>query len=286
MPHAWQRMTSLAMQLVRRVAQPPAHPPSFLKPPLLVDSIRGRWPADPSWLVPVMGQQGAQPSAAAENLLLAEMEQIGPAAAARLLPALMEYALSDPGDKFRPIYFYRSRIRTRVLQNVSFADATSLLTDEQLEALWRAPHALPPHLLCGMLENADTMPSASFLVCVDAILALDGDHVDTLSSLLASESLGTTAAERLWKVAPETAERLLGEASADHAPDAVRSLILSAPVGRTGPVAHAILCGVGDLAESDRVEWAKERLCVAGAHAEALEMILGLNIDGRPRMNA
>jgi hypothetical protein len=280
--NTWQRMTALATQLARRIGRPPEYPPEFLKPMLLVEGLRGRWPVDASWLEAIMVHKDATPTKAAENLLLTEVEKIGPTAAATLLPALMEFVLSDPSDSLRSIFFYRSPIRTWVLQNISLADATSCLTDQQFEALCKAPHTLPRHLLLGMLQNPDMGSPGGLSARLDAVRVLDADHVDTLSSLLATESLGVTAAQQLWKVAPETAERLLGVTSDHHVPASLRLLILLAPVDRTGPVARAILSHVGVLSESDQIAWARQRLPAAGAHAEALGLILGPHIDNPP----
>ncbi len=225
-----------------------------------------------------MGHKDAHPIAAIESLLLGHLERIGPTAAARLLPALMSFILSVPGDSIRRVLFYRSRIRTWVLQNISLAEATSCLTEDQLEALWQAPHTLPPCLLVGMLQNPDLVAAARLHVRIEAVRVLDGDHVDTLSMLLATESLGVFAADRLWKVAPAAAERLLDAAPGDIAPASLRLLILAAPMESTGPVARAVLARVGGLSEDERIDWARQRLSAAGAQAETLGRILNLDV--------
>jgi hypothetical protein len=281
LPYKWQRMTALATQLVQRLTQPPADPPDFLKPMLLIEALRGRWPVDSTWLNTVMGHRDAQPSAAVASLILRHLEQIGPPAAAKLLPALVEFVLLEPRDGIRSVIFYRSRIRTWVLQNISLTEVTSCLTEDQLEVLWQAPHTLPPHLLVGMLQNPDELAPARLSVRMEAVRVLGADHADTLSRLLATESLGAFAADRLWKVAPAAAARLL-EASGNYAPASLRLLILSAPMERTGSVARVILSRDELLSESERIDWARQRLCAAGVHAEMLGRILDLDIDTRP----
>lgn len=283
--YRWQRMTTLATQLARTIAQPPENPPDFLKPVLVVEGLRGRWTIDSTWLESAIGHEKGQFTSAAVVLLLEQLKQIGPAAAARLLPALMEFVLRKRGDGMTGLLFHRSRIRTWVLQNISLADAKSCLTEEQLEVLWQAPHTLPPHLLIGMLQDPDKVPPARQAVRVEAVRLLGADQVDTLSSLLATESLGVFAADRLWKVAPAATERLLDAGSGYHPPASLQLLINTAPVDRTGPAARAVLAGLGNLSESDRRDWARERLPAAGAHAETLARILGMDIGTCPRSN-
>jgi len=148
--------------------------------------------------------------------------------------------------------------------------------------LWQAPHTLPPHLLVGMLQNPDEVARARLWVRKEAVCVLGADHAEPLSRLLATESLGVFAADRLWKVAPGAAARLLEAAPGDHAPASLRLLILSAPPERTGSVARAILSRDGLLSESERIDWARQRLCACGAHAEMLAQILDLDINTRP----
>lgn len=278
LPYGWQRMSTLAIQLARTIAQPPEDPPDFLKPMLVAEGLRGRWSIDSSWLESAIGHDKGQFTEAAVALLLEQLNQIGPAAAARLLPALMEFVLRKRGDGITGLLFHRSRIRTWVLQNISLAEAMSCLTEEQLEVLWQAPHTLPPHLLIGMLQDPDKVPPARQAVRIEAVRLMGAGQVDTLSTLLATESLGVVAAERLWKVAPAAAERLLDAGSGCHSSASLQLLIDTAPAERTGPVARAVLAGLGNLPECDRLGWARERLPAAGVHAETLARILGLEI--------
>jgi len=282
LPFRWQRMSTLAMQLARTMTQPPEDPPDFLKPMLVVEGLRGRWTIDPAWLESAIGHKKGQFTKAAVVLLLEQLKRIGPTAAVRLLPALMEFVLRKRGDGITGLLFHRSRIRTWVLQNISLAEAVSCLTEAQLEMLWQAPHTLPPHLLIGVLQGPDKVPPARQAVRIEAVNVLSADQVDTLSTLLATESLGVFAAERLWKVAPAAAERLLDAGPGFHSPASLQLLINTAPVERMGTAARAVLAGLGNLSRSDRLDWARERLPVAGAHAETLAGILGMDIGARP----
>jgi hypothetical protein len=63
---------------------------------------------------------------------------------------------------------------------------------------------------------------------------------------------------------------------ADHTVPSLQSLILSASVERTGPAARAILSRVDSLSESERLDWARQRLHAAGAHAETVGRFLAL----------
>jgi hypothetical protein len=278
LPHKWQRMTALATRLAQRIARPPEIPPDFFKPMLLIEALRGRWRVDCAWLGNVIGHAGAPPVAAVAGLVLVQLKEIGSTAAARLLPALMEFVVSKWSDGITVTYFYRSRIRTWVLQNISLDDATSCLTERQLEALWQGPHTLPPHLLVGMLQNPDGLTSARASVRIEAVRLLGAEHVELLSRLLATETLGSFAAERLWKVAPAAAERFLDAVSADQPLASRRLLIQTAPKDRTGAAARAVLACVDVLPEDHRMEWARLRLPAAGVHAELLGQILGLDV--------
>lgn len=282
LPHEWRRMTALATQLARKMTKPPEDPPDFLKPMLLVEALRDRWRIDAGWLGSIVGHRDAQPIEAAVILVLEQLKQTGPAAASILLPALMEFVLSKRGDGTTGIVFHRSRIRTWVLQNISLAEVTSCLTEEQLEALWQAPHTLPQHLLIGMLQDPDEVPPSRLAVRIEAVRVLAIEQVDTLLRLLPSESLGVFAAERLWKVASAAAERLLETDSKLHSPASLALLIRTAPPERTGQAARAILAGAGNLSGSGRRDWARERLHVAGAHAETLGRILDMGIGDGP----
>lgn len=279
LPYRWQRMTKLAIQLARTITHPPEDPPDILQPILVAEGLRGRWNIAPAWLETAMGHDQGQFNQAAVVLLLEQLEQIGRTAAARLLPALLEFLLRNRSGGITGALFHRSRIRTWVLRHISLDETKSCLTEEQLEVLWQFPQTLPPHLLIGVLEDPDKVPPARQAVRIDAVRVLGAGQVDTLSTLLATESLGWYAAERLWKVAPAAAERLLDTGARDHAPSSLQMLINTAPVERTGPAARAVLAGLGNLSESDRISWAKERLPAAGVHAETLGRILSMEID-------
>lgn len=272
----WQHLASLAAQLVRRLEQPPRMPPDVLMPSLLVEGLQGRWLIDPLWLPVIVGGDGVRPVALYEHLVLAELERIGSAAARRLLPLLMDYLIADPGSGIRTIHFHRSRMCIWVLAHVSLADVTLSLDARQTGVFWSFPHALPPALLQDMLEDDTAARKAGMRVCTDAVRALNAEHVDTLARLLASEALGTSAAMRLWKVAPETAERLLHATPREHDPAVQRVLIQSAPVERIGAVAQAILLHQDALTDDERREWAGQHLHAAGPSAEILGRMLGL----------
>lgn len=278
LPHKWQRMTALATRLAQRITCPPAHPPDFLKPMLLNEALRGRWRIDCRWLDAAIGNKDVQPVAAIASMVVAQLEQIGSAAATRLLPALMEFVVSNRGDGITTIFFHRSRIRTWVLQNISLDEATSCLTEEKLEVLWEVPHTLPPHLLVGMLRYPDQITSARAPGRINAVRLLGAEHVVLLSQLLTTDALGVYAAERLWKVAPAAAERLLDPVSGDQSLAALRLLILSAPLDKTGAAARAVLSRADILPESEQLEWARQRLPAAGAHAELLGQMMGLDV--------
>ncbi len=281
LPYKWQRMTAIAGKVVRKFARPPEFPPSFLAPALLAEGIRGRWPADYKWLETIMAEKETDRRNAAEELLLRELKAIGPAGAPKLLPLLIQFLFSSRTDGLRQIFYYRSRIRTWVLQHVSYEDVSADLDEAQLESLWAAPHALPPALLLGMLADSNEVEDSRLPVRMDAVRVLGAEHVDTLTQLLASDSLGMVAAERMWKVAPETAERMLAaDASSHDAAASLRMLILSAPLARTGAAAHAVLTNPVLLKAGEHAEWAKQRLPDVRAHAEALWSILGLQTEG------
>jgi hypothetical protein len=269
-------MTAVATHLAKRINCPPEDPPAFLKPMLLIEALRGRWPVDFRWLDTVIGNREVQPVAAVTSLVVAQLEQIGSAAAARLLPALLEFVVSNKSDGFTSVLFLRSRIRTWVLQNVSLDEATSCLTEEQLEMLWDAPHTLPPHLLVGILRHPDQIPPSRESIRIEAVRLLGAEHTEVLIRLLATDALSVDAAEQLWKVAPAATARLLDPVSEELPLACLQSLILSAPRDRMGVAARAILSRVDVLPESERLEWARLRLPTAGADAELLGQILGL----------
>lgn len=281
LPHKWQRMTGIAGKVIQKFVRPPEFPPAFLTPVLLAEGIRGRWPADYTWLETIMAEKDTDRRNAAEDLLLRELKAIGPAAAPILLPLLMEFLFSSRTDGLRQIFYYRSRIRTWVLQHVSYEDVSECLDEPQLESLWAAPHSLPAQLLLGMLADVDKVEDSRLQVRMDAVRVLGAEHVDTLTQLLASDSVGMIAAERLWKVSPETAERMLtADPSSRDAVASLRMLILSAPLERTGAAAHAVLASPSLLHAGEHAEWAKQRLPDGRAHAEALWAILGLQAEG------
>lgn len=275
-PDKWLRLAALSAQLARRLAQPPAAPPDVLMPSLLMEGLQGRWSIDVNWLSGIVGCDGTRPVALFENLALDELERIGSNAAKCLLPVLMDYLIADPGSGIRSIHFHRSRICTWVLAHVSLADVTSVLDERQTGVFWQFPHALPPALLLEMLENPPASRKAGMRVCLDAIRALNAEHVDTLSHLLASELLGPTAALRLWKVAPEAAEHLLHASPRQHSRASYRLLFECAPSERIGSVVRAILLHRDVLTDDERMEWARQSLPSAGPDAEILGGILGL----------
>lgn len=281
LPYKWQRMTSIAGKVVRKFTRPPEYPPSFLAPALLAEGIRGRWPANYAWLNTIMGEKETDQRKAAEDLLLRELKAIGPAGAPKLLPFLVQFLFSSRTDGLRQIFYFHSRIRTWVLQHVSYEDVSECLDEVQQESLWAEPHSLPPLLLLGMLANVDNVEDGRLPVRMDAVRVLGAEHVDTLARLLASDPLGMVAAERLWKVSPESAEHMLTAApSSRDAVASLRMLILSAPLERTGAAAHAVLASPSLLQAGEHAEWAKRRLRDGRAHAEALWAILGLQAEG------
>jgi len=287
LPYRWERMTAVAGKLMQKFARPPESPPLFLAPALLAESLRGRWPMNYTWLETIMGATDAGRRDAAEDLLLKELTAIGPAGARKLLPFLVEFLFSSRTDGLRRIFYYRSRIRTWVLQHICYEEASTCLDDAQLESLCQAPHSLPPQLLLGMLANSDNVGHSRLSVRIEAVRVLGAEHVDTLVLLLASNSLGTVAAERLWKVSPETAERMLsGDASSPDARISLRMLILSAPLDRTGVAAHAVLTSPALLNAGEHADWAKQRLPAAREHAEVLWAILGFGAGGDPPHHA
>jgi hypothetical protein len=248
---------------------------------LLAEGLRGRWPVESTWLETILSEKEDGRRNAAEDLMLSELKAIGPAGAAKLLPCLMDFLLVSQDDAMRLIFFYRSRIRTWVLEHVSYEDVTACLDEVQLESLWQAPHSLPAQLLLGMLENSDQVEHSRLPVRINAVRVLGAEHVDTLTQLLRSDSLGMVAAERFWKVSPETAERMLTANASNHvAAASQRMLVLSAPPERTGAVAHAILTTPAVLNAGEHADWAKQRLPDASAHAEALWAILGFGVGG------
>ncbi|KQV46401.1 hypothetical protein [Massilia sp. Root335] len=273
--YKWKRMMAVAGQLVQKFTRPPEYPPEFLAPILLAEGIRGRWPVDFKWLEAIMSETDRERRNAAENLLLRELNRIGSTAAPKLLPFLMEFLFSGRTDGMRQVLFYRSRIRTWVLEHVSYEDVSACLDEVQLEALWQVPHSLPPRLLLGMLADSSPVEESRLPARIGAIRVLGAEHVDALTRLLGSESLGMAAAERLWKVSPETVERTLtGGASTQDAAASLRVLILSAPLERTGVAADAVLDFPSLLAPGERADWAKPRLPNAQAHTETLWAIL------------
>lgn len=273
--YRWKRMMAVAGQLVRKFAHPPEFPPQFLAPMLLAEGIVGRWPIDFTWLETIMSETDWERRSGAENLLLRELNRIGSTAAPELLPFLMKFLFSGRNDGLRQVLFYRSRIRTWVLERVSYEDVSACLDEVQLEALWQVPHSLPPRLLLGMLADFGTVEESRLPVRIDAVRVLGAEHVDTLTRLLASHSLGMAAAERLWKVSPETAERMLTVGTSGHeAAASLRMLILSAPLERTGSAADAVLASPALLEPGENAHWAKQRLPDARAHAETLWAIL------------
>lgn len=280
--YKWQRMMAVAGQLIQKFARPPEFPPEFLAPALLTEGTRGRWPVEFKWLETIMGEKDDERRNAAEDLLLRDLKGIGPGAAAKLLPFVMEFLLSGRDDTLRPIFFYRSRIRTWVLQHISYEDVSACLDEVQGERLWNFPHSLPPQLLLGMLADSDKVEDSRLSVRMDAVRVLGAEHVDMLVRLLASDSLGAIAAERLWKVSPETAERMLTAAGASghEAAASLRMLILLAPLERTGAAAHAILTSPPLLHVGEYADWAKQRLPDAWAHAEDLWAIIGFGASG------
>lgn len=281
--YKWQRLMAVAGQVVRKFAHPPEFPPSFLAPMLLAEGIRGRWPVDFRWLETILSEKDDRRRTAAEDLLLNDLKAIGPSGATKLLPILMDFLPAGRDDRLRPIFFYRSRIRTWVLQHVTYEDVSACLDEVQLESLWQTPHSLPPRLLLGMLSDSANAAHSMLGAHIDAVRVLGAEHVDTLMQLLASDSLGTFAAERLWKVSPETAERMLtASASSQNATASLRMLALSAPLERTGAAAHAILTSPAILAAGEHAEWAKQRLPDARAHAEVLWTILEFGAHDKP----
>lgn len=279
----WQRLMAVAGRLVRKFAHPPEFPPAFLAPMLLAEGIRGRWSVEFTWLETILSEKDDKRRSAAEDLLLSDLKAIGPRGATKLLPILVDFLPTGRDDRLRPIFFYRSRIRTWVLQHVTYEDVSACLDEVQLEWLWQAPHSLPPRLLIGMLEDSANETHSMLGVRMNAVRVLGAEHVDTLMQLLASDSLGTFAAERLWKVSPETAERMLtAGASSQDAAAALRMLVLSAPPERTGTAARAILASPTILAAGEHAEWAKQRLPEARAHAEVLWTILEAGAYDRP----
>lgn len=276
LPDRWRRLMTLAARMAGRLTEAPEAAPYVLKPMLVIEGARERWPIDPSWLGSIIGGTNQERSDLAEDLVLDALKQIGPASAVVLLPALMAYLLADPADRTRPVLFQRSRIRTWVLQNVSLTQAKTCLTAPQLEALWWHPHTLPPHLRIGMLDDPDTLAWDALRTRIDAVRTLGPEHTDTLLRLLPTTSLGDFAAERLWAVSPETAQQQLEAASLGRDALAMRALIVNAPMGRMGVVAQAILSHPEVLSEPERREWARQRLPVAGPYVEVIGRVLAL----------
>jgi len=276
LPDRWRRLITLAARLTGRLTEAPESAPYVLRPMLVVEGARGRWPIEPSWLSSIIGGINQEHSRWTEDMVLDALKRIGPASAAALLPTLMAYLLADPTDTIRPVFFQRSPLRTWVLQNVSFAQAKACLTGPQLEALWQYPHTLPSHMLLGMLEDSDALTTDALRIRIEAVRVLGVEHADTLRRLLPATPLGEFAGERLWAVAPEIAQQSLEEPGKDTDALAMRALIVSAPMQWIGVVARAILSHPAALPQSERHEWARQRLPLAGPHVDLIGQVLGL----------
>lgn len=89
------------------------------------------------------------------------MEQVGPRAATGLLPALMEFALSDARDDISELLFYRSRIQVDTLFRPGVG---ALSASERFDwARQRLPaagaHAEAPGQIAGLHSAAESLSS-------------------------------------------------------------------------------------------------------------------------------
>lgn len=267
----WLRMLEIAAALLAKISSPIMMPPNCLKPLLIAEGLKGRWPVNPKWLVGVVANHHA------EAALQKELKTIGPSAAKTLLPLLVDLSvrMAKENPKLGYWMFLRSSIRTWVLEQISAEDMFSCLSESQFKTLLATPEALPQHLQSAILERCATNDPVFIEAAIEIIPACNADLSPILEKCLNSDLICTAAALRLWQVAPHEAMHLMQRKELDR--QSVRALIFTAPNAAMVQTAEIISKYPDILSKSDKIEWIKSKLPYAQTSAEIILSILETN---------
>lgn len=273
----WRRLLAMAGQVTQVLPIPPEDGPDFLKPALLLEGVKGRWPIKETWLKPFLGNPHI--TSWLDRALTSLPEPI--AAARMLLPVLMNIANHIGGDQISTMYFYRSPIRTWVLRTLPAETALACLDDVQRAALWRRPLALPPTLLTALLDSIDAAQAEDGTFWLGKTIGHCGPaQTAALVRLIRRGLLVTDAAERLWQLAPSEAQSLLRDTALGD--EAATALVYATPSAWKHAAAEAILANPALLDDGSRRWWALSNLPHSNGHAAKFAAILSLPATAAP----
>lgn len=235
---------------------------------ILERAARGGCNAESEWWNEVIARRWAA------NALLDKLIGVGNAAAARLWPSLLAFALQPSQDGYRIRW---SPIWIGILEQLTPREALDGLDRQALVHLGSIPEALPPSYRAPLLQHLSTEQHLADYSEVDEFIERFGPAaVPALPSVLDHVELGRTAARYLWRWDPEAAERLLQRN--DDLNVLARENLLDECPAEYLPSAIDVLASNPNLLEPDqRVYWARRHLPHSSGQAELLLSMIKSN---------
>lgn len=263
---SWRSLNKLGLRLCNHWKTPPADPPEFMEPLLLLAAARGRWSANPVWWRSVMN------NGETENAFLVELKQGGHDAARRLWPSFLHYEKSCAGTDILEISQYLNCVcsasRIWILGRLSPEEVLASLEDKSLLYIRRNPSSFPPAVRRALLDQTPrNAPEAITLLtlCDD----LDGDELaDWLGGVADS-----VAAERIWARPHGEILRVINRLSVSDKEKGA-FLMSRCPDNQIELAVDALQKNPGLLSLENRRQWVRDRLANSGPHAPLLVKIM------------
>ena len=256
---AWEDFFAAAQLWTSDLKEPLANPPLLLRMAMLLEAAHGTWPAQAAWWAQLTGMDSDR---CLEDILLKQLQVSASDAAARLWPSLLAFEQTSPDPLIR-----LSNVRHWMLEQLSAADALTLIDAPSRHYLGKVPESLPPAFRAPLLD------------ALAGTIDLQGDHVlpffrrfgpsaaMALPQFLADELLGEAAALCLWQWQPGNTARLLRDGIADAA---AGRLIDCCPPDQLACAIDLLVVQPELLDAVRRRWWIREHLSHAGAHAGKL----------------
>lgn len=252
-----------AGEWVDRMEQPPAAPPSLLKPLLIAEGAKRGWSLEPDWWHGIFDARWKEELLA--NLVREMPQEFLP----RLLGSLIDH-VADTFQTKRSAYehFLLSPLLREILIKLPSGELATVFTKEQIRLLLSTPEALPPALRREALElllSAGTQ---------DPIKIAKLIHLSTESDALLpwlETAYWRIAAQKIWQLTPHRAKSILGNTEKER-PLRIHALLLTCPdLSYSLPLIreHSPL-----FQQQELKALARERLPNAGLHSQELMKLL------------
>ncbi|MFK3741552.1 hypothetical protein [Massilia sp. TN1-12] len=255
---------------------------------LLAQAANKAWVAQPDWWYAVIGNPGAEQ--ALLDVVVSDRARTNHEIALAWWPSLVAYRhrqfdqSSSQSSQFGAGLFTRhsadyhySPLLAWVMEQLEqdAERALSELANEDLVFLARHPGLLSTPFKRQLLTSVPTMQGLSLFPFEIAgfLFAYGPDTSLDMEALLDHPDLGRRAAECLWNWAPRKAALLL---SSQHLPPlAIKNLLVTSPPSAVGAALAALRQDTQLLTQTERSEWAKDRLPDARQHApELLKLVV------------